>query len=147
MDAPVKTREGFQREEQPQPRKPAREAVPPPEPVAAPEPAADAEQAPAYVETWPIKVKLLHRKILGNKNETLDELSFREPTGGDVNRVGNPVRINSDGDVIIDEIKMTRMMGALSGILTPLLDRLDPRDWNSCAYRLRRFFLPDPEAW
>ena len=39
---------------------------------------------------------------------------------------------------------MTLMMAALSGILPPFLERMDPRDWNSCAYRLRGFFLPDP---
>ena len=145
MDERVKQREGFQRDEQQQqPRRPAREAAPP-EPAAPAEPAAPEQQTEA--ETWPIKVKLLHRKITGNRNETLDELSFREPTGGDINRIGNPVLIDSDGEVIIDERKMTMMMAALSGVLSPMLDRLDPRDWNSCAYRLRRFFLPDPEAW
>jgi hypothetical protein len=138
MDEQVRPRrEGFVKDE---PRaKPARE----PEATAAPP--VDTVQQP--VETWPIKVKLLHRKIMGNKNETLDELSFREPTGGDINRVGNPVRIDSTGEIVIEERKMTLMMATLSGVLSPLLDQLDPRDWNSCAYRLRRFFLPDPEAW
>jgi hypothetical protein len=98
-------------------------------------------------EIWPIKVKLLHRPIRNNKGEELKELTFREPTGADINRYGNPVRVNQDGDIVIDERKMSFVMSALSGVLTPMLERMDPRDWNSCAYRLRGFFLPDPSAW
>jgi hypothetical protein len=52
-----------------------------------------------------------------------------------------------DGEIIIEERKMTYIMGALCGILPPLLEQMDPRDWNSCAYRLRKFFLPDLRAW
>jgi hypothetical protein len=102
---------------------------------------------PAPVETWPIKVKLLHKPIRDNHGTAVRELSFREPTGGDINRCGNPVRINQDGDIIIDERKMSLIMANLCGILSPLLDQMDPRDWSSCAYRLRNFFLPDPAAW
>jgi hypothetical protein len=113
--------------------------VPGPAPVEPP--------APVPTETWPIKVKLLYRPIRDNQGAEVRELSFREPTGGDINRYGNPVRINQDGDVVIDERKMTFIMAALTGVLSPLLERMDPRDWNSCAYRLRSFFLPDPAAW
>ena len=74
-------------------------------------------------------------------------LENREPRAGDINRYGNPIRVNQEGDVIIDERKMSYMIAALSGILPPFIDEMDPRDWNSCAYRLRRFFLPDPAAW
>ena len=113
--------------------------LPPPAPVEPP--------PPPPTETWPIKVKLLYRPIRDNQGAEVKELSFREPTGGDINRYGNPVRINQEGDVVIDERKMTFIMAALTGILSPLLERMDPRDWNSCAYRLRAFFLPDPAAW
>jgi hypothetical protein len=98
-------------------------------------------------EVWPVKVKLLHHSIRDNKGLEIHELTFREPTGADINRYGNPVRINAEGDIVIDERKMTWIMSALSGILSPMLERMDPRDWNSCAYRLRSFFLPDPSAW
>jgi hypothetical protein len=72
---------------------------------------------------------------------------FREPTAGDINRYGNPCRIDVTGEVLIDEQKMTRVIASLSGILPPLIDAMDPRDWNSCAYRLRSFFLPEVAAW
>jgi hypothetical protein len=99
------------------------------------------------VETWPIKVKLIYKPIRDNKGNELRELSFRQPTGGDINRVGMPVRIDVSGDVQMDERKMTLMMTTLTGVMTPFLEAMDPRDWSSCAYRLRNFFLPDPAAW
>jgi hypothetical protein len=98
-------------------------------------------------DIWPLRVRLLHKPIRDEKNQEVRELAFREPTGGDINRYGNPVVIDLNGNGIIDEIKMTRMMAALSGLLPPFLEMMDPRDWNSCAYRLRVFFLPDPAAW
>jgi hypothetical protein len=98
-------------------------------------------------ETWPVRVKLLHKPVRNNQGELVHELVFREPTGGDINRYGNPCRINVEGEVVIDEQKMMRVIAALSGILPPFLDAMDPRDWNSCAYRLRSFFLPEMAAW
>jgi hypothetical protein len=127
----------------PQEKKPKVETPPP---VIEPSPAeADAPQV--VTETWPLVVKLLYKPIPNDKGQMMHELSFREPRGGDINRYGNPVRINQEGDIIIDERKMHWIMSALCGILPPMLEALDPRDWNSCAYRLRGFFLPDMRAW
>jgi hypothetical protein len=113
--------------------------------------AADQQQpslaAEAKAPEWPIKVKLIYRAIRGENDQEIRELTFREPSGGDINRYGCPVRIDSNGEAIIDERKMSMMMAVLSGVLSPFLDRMDPRDWQSCAYRLRGFFLPDPAAW
>jgi hypothetical protein len=116
-----------------------------------PEPPSLAEQEPVepeiQIEKWPITVKLLYRSIRTDKVQELRELTFREPRGGDINRYGNPVRIDQNGEVIIDDRKMTMIMAALSGINYPFLEAMDPRDWASCAYRLRSFFLPDPRSW
>jgi hypothetical protein len=98
-------------------------------------------------ETWPVKVKLLHKKVRNMKGEMVSELAFREPTGGDINRYGNPCIVDQYGDVIILDRKMIVMMAVLCGILQPFLEAMDPRDYNSCAYRLRGFFIPDPAAW
>lgn len=114
------------------------------------EPAAPEVVQPApeqRVETWPIKVKLLHHPIRNHKNEELHEISFREPTAADIIRNGNPCRIASDWEIIIDDRKMAAMLATLGGILTPEIERLDPRDFASCAFRLRGFFLPEPAAW
>lgn len=118
-----------------------------PEQVAAQEAVREAAPPPERIEEWPIRVKLLHKKIRNDRNELIDELVFREPTGGDINRYGNPCRIDYAGEVMIDEQKMTRVISALSGILMPNIEQMHPRDWNSCAYRLRSFFLPDLAAW
>ena len=111
-----------------------------------PAPAPEPEPGPAK-EVWPIKVRLLHKPVRGPKGDMMQELSFREPTGGDINRVGNPCMVDQNGDVIILDRKMTTMMAQLSGVLQPFIEAMDPRDWNSCAYRLRGFFIPDPAAW
>jgi hypothetical protein len=98
-------------------------------------------------DVWPVVVKLLKKPIRNNTNVMVHELSFREPTGGDINRHGNPVRIDINGEIIIDDKKMIAMIAQLSGILPPFIEHMDPRDLASCAYRLRGFFLPDPTAW
>jgi hypothetical protein len=89
----------------------------------------------------------LHKAVRGPKGDMVKELSFREPSGGDINRYGNPCLVDQNGDVIILERKMTTMIAVLSGILQPFIEGMDPRDWNTCAYRLRPFFIPNPEAW
>jgi hypothetical protein len=96
---------------------------------------------------WPFTVNLLYKPITNDKGELVNSLTFREPRASEINRVGNPVRILWDGEIIYEERKMTYIMGALCGIQPPLLDAMDPRDWNSCAWCLREFFLPDPRAW
>jgi hypothetical protein len=101
----------------------------------------------AEADEWPITVQLLFKPIKNDKGETVNSLSFREPRASEINRIGNPTRMLWDGEIILEEKKMTYIMGALCGILPPLLDQMDPRDWNSCAYRLRKFFLPDLRAW
>jgi hypothetical protein len=134
MNKPV-SREGFQPAE---PVKTEPAALPPP---LSPPPDEDRE-------IWPIKVKLIHKTIRDQDGNELKELTFREPTAGDINRYGNPVLLTNDFEAVIDPKKMTLMMAALSSVLSPMLDKMDPRDWNSCAYRLRTFFLPEPAlAW
>jgi hypothetical protein len=115
-----------------------------PAPIIEPSPA---EQPPLAQEEWPIKVRLLYKAIRNNSGDKVNEVTMREPKAGDINRYGNPVRVNQEGDVVIDERKMTFMIAALTEILPPFIEEMDTRDWNSCAYRLRRFFLPDPAAW
>jgi len=100
-----------------------------------------------FVTNWPMKIKLMHRKIRNNKNEEISEVTFREPSGGDVNRYGSPVRMNADGMFDIDDKRMGMLMAALSGINLPFLERMDPRDWQSCAYRLKLFFHPSADGW
>lgn len=98
-------------------------------------------------ETWPIRVKLLHKPIKGAKGELIRELEFREPTGRDINQFGSPVRVDWAGEAIIDDRKMLGIMANLSGVLQPYLELMDTRDYQSCAYRLRNFFIPSMAGW
>ena len=114
---------------------------------AAPVIEAPPEVAPApKVQQWPVVVRL-RRQIRNNKNELISEISFREPTGGDINRYGNPVRIDKNLDIQIDDPRMITMMGQLSGILPPMIEQMDTRDYATCAFRLAGFFIPDLTMW
>lgn len=137
-----------QRDALPQPPLPSqlKSTKPEPEPPLSELEAARRDIA-ASAETWPIVVNLLYKPIKNDKGELVNALSFREPRAGEINRIGNPTRMLWDGEIIIEERKMTYIMAALCGILPPLLDEMDPRDWNSCALRLRKFFIPDLRAW
>jgi tail assembly chaperone E/41/14-like protein len=114
-------------------------------PVAAP--AADNVVDLPTEEVWPIRVKLMHKPIKGAKGELIRELEFREPTGRDINQFGSPVRVNWDGEALIDDRKMFGIMANLSGVLQPYLEMMDTRDYQSCAYRLRNFFIPSMAGW
>jgi hypothetical protein len=139
QEKPRVIREGFV---DPEKNKPEPEVAKPPAPHPGPELESSPADLPADDVAWPMIVKLSFKPIKNNKNETINELSFREPRGGDINRYGNPARMNNVGEWIIEERKMHYIMAALSDVLPPLLDAMDPRDWNVCAYELMRFFLP-----
>lgn len=106
---------------------------------------------------WPMTIPLLHKPVETKPGgESVKELTFREPTAGDMMRAGgNPCRVEivemGGGRVtwqpLIDDVKMIRLMASLSGVLEPYLQRMDPRDYSSCAHRLRRFFLPEQGIW
>jgi hypothetical protein len=102
---------------------------------------------PVLNNTFPITVRLLHKPVRNGKGEEVKELTFREPTGGEVARIGNPVRVDDAGEIHVDDRRMFLMMANLSGVMTPMLERMDPRDYASCAYRLRTFFLPSTLGW
>jgi hypothetical protein len=116
------------------------------------EPAAETAQAPApavlLAETWPMIVKLKHGAIRDpSRPDDIRELQLRHPTGGDINYCGAPIRMDENGNFIIDDRHMHLMIARLAGILSPILDQIDARDWQTAAYKLFRFFLPGPAAW
>jgi hypothetical protein len=148
LNRPQPIREGFvDPAGAPEQTTPALRAAPAPTIEPSPAETDAAAAAAAELDKWPITVKLMHRAIRNNNGQEVREVSLREPRAGDINRYGNPIRINQDGDVLIDERKMTFMISALADILPPFIEQMDTRDWNSVAYRLRRFFLPDPAGW
>jgi hypothetical protein len=109
-------------------------------------PPLDLDAPPTDLE-WPVKLKLLYRPTRNTKNQVIHELMIRAPTAGDISRCGNPVRLNNQGDVIVDEQKMTLMLSALSDVFPPMIDSLDARDWISCSFFMQRILLPNRATW
>lgn len=126
-----------------------------PEPIDVPpeEPDVPAPDVPE----WPMTIALLHKAIETKpRGDPVKELTFREPSAGDIIRAGgNPCKVEivemGGGRVtwqpLIDDAKMMRLMASLSGVIETYLQRMDPRDYASCAHRLRRFFLPEQGIW
>jgi hypothetical protein len=120
--------------------KPGRSMAEPPPPI-------DLDAPPEEV-TWPITLKLLHKPTRNTKNEVINELVLRAPTAKDIRACGgNPVRLSTNGDVLVDDEKMLLMISALSGVFPPFIESLDARDFTSCAFFLQRFFLPNMATW
>jgi hypothetical protein len=155
-----RVREGFVRDEPPTPPLVEPRDTPPQAPLPSqmkldqppPEaPLSVADQARADIaanpDKWPLVIELLYKPIKNEKGELLTALSFREPRAAEINRIGNPVRLLWDNEILIEERKMKYIMGALSGLFPPTIEQMDPRDWNSCANKLREFFLPDLRAY
>ena len=106
--------------------------------------------ADATLETeqvWPIRVRLIKRLTVVNRggDQELTELSFREPTAGDIAAVGCPV-IVTDWDNAkweYDAAKMTAMIARLADVPQAFIGKMSTVDWHNCATLLQRFFLPD----
>lgn len=117
----------------------------------------EVESQPVQDSEWPLIIKIMHKPLrMPGDDIDIHELVFREPTAGDIIRAGgNPCRIDiielSGGlatyQPVIDDRKMLTMMAMLSGVLEPVLQNIDTRDYNSCAHRLRRYFLPEQGLW
>ena len=92
-----------------------------------------------------VVVKL--RKPIKANGEELSELKFREPTAADIERCGNPVNIDfQSGDspkMTFDAKSMSAMMSTLAAVPPSSIRQLNTRDWNSAAWNLASFFLPD----
>ena len=135
----------------PQPPLPSQLKMPN-EPPAPPEPPLDQYEAARRdvrekEMKWPVVIQLLYKPVKTAQGQELWALTFRQPRAADINRVGNPTRVLWDGEIIIEERKMTYIMAALANIQPTQLEDMDPRDWNTCALGLRKFFLADLRGW
>jgi len=93
----------------------------------------------------PLAMKL--RKPVIANGEEVSELTFREPTAGDIERVGNPVLLDFlSGDTpkaTFDAKAMTQMMSVLAAVPPSTIRAMHPRDWNTAAWNLASFFMPE----
>lgn len=145
MEQPI--REGFVDDQHASRRKPVRQVEPVPPTAQPSEPPASPPEPIEPIDEWPMIVKLQHGAIrIDQHHPEITELSLRHPTAGDINYCGSPITMGPSGMFGIEERKMSAMIGRLSGILTPVLDKMDSRDWSTIAYRLFRFFLPNAGA-
>jgi hypothetical protein len=95
--------------------------------------------------TSPLVVKL--RKPIIANGEEVSELKFREPTAGDIERAGNPVNIDFiSGDtpkLTFESKSMSAMMSILAAVPPSTIKQMHPKDWNTAAWNLANFFMPD----
>lgn len=87
----------------------------------------------------------LRKPVIANGEQTTT-LSFREPTGADIEAVGNPVNMDFTHDppkVSFDSRAMTQMMARLALVPPSTIKSMHTRDWNTAAWNLAGFFMPD----
>jgi len=91
----------------------------------------------------PMLVVPLTKKVKVD-GEEVDKLSFREPTGGDIETAGNPVILNfQQGTWSYEPKSMTQMMSLLAAVPPSTIRSLSPIDWNTIAVQLAPNFIPD----
>jgi len=87
----------------------------------------------------------LRRPIVAH-GEEIKELKLREPTAGDIDRIGNPVLIGIYEDnpkVHFDNKVMTNMISHLASVPPSSVKAMHTKDWNNAAWALMGFFTPD----
>ena len=110
----------------------------------------EADAAPPPAPPGPIVIKL--SKPIQAHGEMVSELSFREPTGLDIELVGVPVHftwvagdnVASDGGVqVVYSKNMGMMLSHLAAVPPSSIKMLAAKDWIKCAMAVQSFFLPD----
>jgi hypothetical protein len=113
----------------------------------APEEAIDFESSPQLDQEANLEHTL--SKPIQAHGEELRILRWREPTGADIERAGNPIVIDFFGEkptLTFNEKKMGAMISALCQIPPSSVRQLTAADWNSIAWKLVRFFMPQGAA-
>ncbi len=92
----------------------------------------------------PALIFKLQRPITAHGQQTT-ELRFREPTGGDFIRHGNPVRFVPGQDITeatFDEVKLAAQIAALAAINRGAVEQMHPQDIVECGWLIAPFFIP-----
>jgi hypothetical protein len=95
---------------------------------------------PEELASFPYVAKL-RKPVLDEGNQTL-QLTFREPTGSDIERAGYPLVLDNDGRTVFDERRMTQMMATLAAVPPSSIRMMHSQDWARIAWFLYGFFLP-----
>lgn len=83
--------------------------------------------------------------------ETLEEITFREPSAADIELCGNPVCLDwnnvtgptSNPRPYFDTKAMSHMMSVLAAVPPSSIRKMKTRDWNTAAWGLAGFFMPE----
>jgi hypothetical protein len=87
----------------------------------------------------------LRKPIQNAAGEQIKELTFREPTGGDMIEAGNPVIFNAFGEettVSFNEKKLGAMISRLSNQPPSTIKNMSPKDFIDVGWLLASFFMP-----
>jgi hypothetical protein len=87
----------------------------------------------------------LRKEVIAH-GETVMEIRFREPTAGDIERIGNPITValyENNPKMHFEAQTMTMMMAHLASVPPSTIRQMHPRDWNNGAWKLANFFMPD----
>jgi|SRR5215471_1454694 len=88
----------------------------------------------------------LRKEVPNGGGDKVKEITFREPTAGDIERIGNPVLIElyeTKPKMIFDTRVMTAMLAHLANVPPSTIRVMDPKDWNNAAWMVANFFMPD----
>lgn len=103
------------------------------------------DAAAPQLMSGPVTVTLTKAVPSGDGTE-VKELKFREPTGGDIERCGQPLLIDMlSGEtpkISFDTKAMSAMMAVLAAVPPSTIRHMNAADWNTAAWSLARFFMP-----
>jgi hypothetical protein len=81
--------------------------------------------------------------------EMVKKLVFREPTGGDMQSIGEKWPVNIDwqtGVVTPNPEVMGNVMSTLASVPPSTVKAMRGKDFTTCAHALMGFFVPDAQA-
>lgn len=96
------------------------------------------------VQEWP-KVLKLRKSVIAN-GDPVTELTFREPTVEDLQRCGDPARIDYFGGepkVVYNDTAVSAMMSTLAAVPPSTIKSLHLKDWKNGRLLLTLPFLED----
>jgi hypothetical protein len=90
----------------------------------------------------------LKKAVMAN-GEMVKQITFREPTGGDMQLIGDKWPVNIDwqtGVVTPNPEVMGNVMSTLAAVPPSTIKAMTGKDFATCAHALMGFFVPDAQA-
>lgn len=98
---------------------------------------------PATDPNAPVTYKL--SRPVQSEGETIKQLTFRQPTGGDLMLLGDqyPISFDAEGGIRINPGAMGEIMWRLANVPAPTVRSLSAKDFSGLCWALAPLFLPD----